>query len=119
MYGRDIGFNLNPDYTAKSPEEVENRVKGGKNTLRWDKTSCHSFDANHTRLKMGVLAYNLLHKIPEFYLFGEEVRRSIEWLLSRLIKLVAKVVYHSRRWHVHVTSAFPLACYYRVVFGHG
>ena len=70
--------------------EVENRIKEGKNTLRWDKTSCHSFDANHARLKMGVLAYNLLHLIREFYLVGEEVRRSMEWLIRRLIKVGAK-----------------------------
>jgi hypothetical protein len=99
--------------------EIENRIKEGKNTLRWDKTSCSSFDANHARLKMGVLAYNLLHMIRTFYLFGEEVRRSMEWLIRRLIKVGARVVYHSRRWHVHVTSAFPLISYYRAVFGHG
>ena len=40
--------------------EVENRIKEGKNTLRWDKTNCSGFDANHARLKMGVLVYNLL-----------------------------------------------------------
>lgn len=49
--------------------------QGGQKHMRWDKTSCSSFDANHARLKMGVLAYNLLHMIREFYLFGEEVRR--------------------------------------------
>jgi hypothetical protein len=68
---------------------------------------------------MGVLAYNLLHVIRTFYLLGEEVRRSMEWLIRRLIKVGAKVVYYSRRWHVHDTSAFPLPCYYRAVFGHG
>jgi hypothetical protein len=99
--------------------EVENRIKEGKNTLRWDKTSCHSFDANHARLKMGVLAYNLLHLIREFYLFGEEVRRSMEWLIRRLIKVGAKVSYHARQWLVHITSAFPLAQHYRAVFGYG
>jgi hypothetical protein len=40
--------------------DVENRIKEGKNTLRWDKTSCQRFEANQARLKMGVLAYNLL-----------------------------------------------------------
>jgi hypothetical protein len=35
---------------------VENRIKEGKNTLRWDKTSCHKFDANQARFKMGLLA---------------------------------------------------------------
>ncbi len=50
---------------------VENRIKEGKNTLRWDKTSCHKFDANQARLKMGLLAYNLLHLVREFYMVGE------------------------------------------------
>ena len=38
--------------------DVENRIKEGKNTLRWDKTSCHRFAANQARLLMGVMAYN-------------------------------------------------------------
>jgi hypothetical protein len=46
--------------------EVENRIKEGKNTRRWDKTSCQRFEANQARLKMGVLAYNLLHMIRQF-----------------------------------------------------
>jgi hypothetical protein len=39
--------------------DVENRIKEGKNTLRWDKISYQRFEANQARLKMGVLAYNL------------------------------------------------------------
>ena len=99
--------------------EIENRIKEGKNTLRWDKTSCHRFDANHARLKMGVLAYNLLHMIRIFYLYGEEVRRSMEWLIRRLIKVGAKIAYHGRRWNVHIPSVFPLAHHYRAVLGYG
>ncbi len=91
----------------------------GKNTLRWDKTSCHRFGANHARLKMGALAYNLLHMLRQFYVMGEGVRRSIEWLIRRLIKVGARVSYHAKKWHVHVASAFPLAHYYRAVFGYG
>jgi hypothetical protein len=97
--------------------DVENRIKEGKNTLRWDKTSCHKFAANQARLLMGVLAYNLLHMLRQFYLVGEEVKRSMEWLIKRLIKVGAKVSYHGRRWYVHVAAAFPLAHYYRAVFG--
>ena len=97
--------------------DVENRIKEGKNTLRWDKTSCHRFAANQARLLMGVLAYNLLHMLRRFYLRGEQVTRSIEWLIKRLIKVGAKVAYHGRRWQVHVASAFPLARYYQAVFG--
>ncbi len=66
---------------------------------------------------MGVLAYNLLHMLREFYLVAEEVKRSMEWLIKRLIKVGAKVAYHGRTWHVHVASAFPLARHYRTVFG--
>jgi Transposase DDE domain group 1 len=97
--------------------DVENRIKEGKNTLRWDKTSCHRFAANQARLLMGVLAYNLLHMLRQFYLMGEEVKRSMEWLIKRLIKVGAKVAYHGRMWQVHVASAFPLARYYQAVFG--
>ncbi len=99
--------------------DVENRIKEGKNTLRWDKTSCHRFEANQARLKMGALAYNLLHMLRQFYVMGEEVRRSIEWLIRRLIKAGARVFCYSRRWRVHVASAFPLVHYYRAVFGYG
>ena len=50
---------------------------------------------------------------------GEGVRRSIEWLIKRLIKVGARVSYHAKKWHVHVASAFPLAHYYRAVFDYG
>jgi hypothetical protein len=93
--------------------DVENRIKEGKNTLRWDKTSCRHFAANQARLLIGVLAFNLLHMLREFYLKGEEVKRSIE----RLIKVGAKVAHHARMWQAHVASAFPLAHHHRAVFG--
>ncbi len=99
--------------------EIENRSKEGKNTLRWDKTSCQRFEANQARLKMGLLAYNLLHMIRQFYVWGEEVKRSMDWLIKRLIKVGARVSYHARRWYVHVASAFPLAHHYRAVLAWG
>jgi Transposase DDE domain group 1 len=99
--------------------EIENRIKEGKNTLRWDKTSCQRFEANQARLKMGVLAYNLLHMIRQFYVWGEAVKRSMDWLMKRLIKVGARVSYHARRWYVHVASAFPLAHHYRAVLAWG
>jgi Transposase DDE domain group 1 len=97
--------------------DVENRIKEGKNTLRWDKASCHRFVANQARLLMGVLAYSLLHMLRQFYLMGEEVKRSMEWLFKRLIKVGAKVSYNGWRWYVHVASAIPLSRYYQAVFG--
>jgi hypothetical protein len=104
-------------YNGRS--DVENRIKEGKNTLRGDKTSCQQFEANHALLKMGVLAYNLLHMIRPFDVWGKEVKRSIDWLIKRLIKVGARVSYHARRWYVHVASAFPLTQHYRAVLAWG
>jgi hypothetical protein len=88
-------------------------------------------DADHLRIdpalrfatgedrNMGGLAYNLLHILRQFYVMGEGVRRSVEWLIKRFIKAGARVSYHTKRWHVHVASAFPLSHYLRAVLGYG
>jgi hypothetical protein len=99
--------------------EIENRIKEGNNALRCDKTSCTKFEANEARFKIGVLAYNLLHILRKFYIRGEGVRRSIEWLILRLIKVGARVSYHAKRCLVHVATAFPLAHHYQEVFDSG
>jgi hypothetical protein len=57
--------------------------------------------------------------IRQFYVGGEEVRQSMDWLIKRLIKGGARVSYHARRWDVHVASAFPLAHHYRAVLTWG
>jgi hypothetical protein len=64
---------------------------------------------------MGVLACNLLHMIRQFSVGGEEVKRSIDWLIKRLIK----VGDHARRWYVHIAAAFTLAHHYRSVLAWG
>ncbi|GBD99575.1 transposase DDE domain protein [bacterium BMS3Abin07] len=97
--------------------DVETRIKEGKNALRWDKTSCHQFEANQAHLKMGVLVYNLLHLMRERYMRGEDVKRSVQWLIRRLIKVASRVTCHGRRWWVRV--AFPLAHHYQAVLGSG
>jgi len=57
---------------------------------------------------MGIIAYNLLHILRQLYVWGEEVKRSVEWLVKRFIKVGARVSYHARRWYVHVALTFPL-----------
>ena len=112
----DSGESRNEVIRPIGRGDVENRIKEGKNTLRWDKTSCQRFEANQARLQMGVLAYNLLHMIRQFYVWGEEVQRSMEWLIKRLIKVGAGVSYHARRWYAHGAPAFSLAHHYRAVW---
>ena len=70
--------------------EVGNRIKEGNNALRWDKTNRRRPEANQARLQMGVMAYNLLHMIRQLYAGGEKVKRSVEWLIKRLIKVGAR-----------------------------
>lgn len=95
--------------------EIENRIKEGKNTLRWDKSSCHSFAANSARLFQGALAYNLMQLLRDIAFRGAWVRPSVEWIIRRLIKVGARVVYHARKWHVHIATAFPLSRPYRIL----
>ena len=57
--------------------------------------------------------------IRHCYVWGEEVKRSIEWLIKRFIKVGARVSYHARRWNVQVASAFPLAYHYSAVLSWG
>jgi hypothetical protein len=57
--------------------------------------------------------------IRQFYVWGKEVRRSIDWPINRLIMVGARISYHARRWYAQVASAFPLAHYYRAVLAWG
>ncbi len=70
-----------------------------------------------SRLENEVLGTEAGLQVLEGSLMREEVKRSMEWLIKRLIKVGAKVGYHGRRWQVHVASAFSLAQYYRAVLG--
>jgi hypothetical protein len=98
-------------YNGRS--ETENRIKEGKNTLRWDKTNSRSveFEANKVRLLMRYLAYNLLHMVRDTAFWGVSVKPSIDSIIRRLVKVGARVVYHTSRsvGYFHVASAFSLA----------
>jgi hypothetical protein len=91
------------------------RYQGGEKhpVLRQDQLP--ALRTSQARLKMGGLAYNILHMIRQFFVWGKEVKRSMHWLIKRLIKVVARVSYYSRRWYGHAASAFPLAHHRRSV----
>ena len=59
------------------------------------------------------------HTLREFYLEGEEVKRSIEWLIRRIVKVASRVSHHGRYWWVYVASAFPFRHHFQAVLGHG
>ncbi len=68
---------------------------------------------------MRAVAYSLLHTVREFHLKGEEVKRSTEWIMRRIIKAASRISYHGRCWWVHVASSFPLAHHFRDMLGIG
>ncbi|MGA2404373.1 MAG: transposase [Syntrophobacteraceae bacterium] len=88
--------------------EIVNQVR--------DLASCHRFATNQARLLVGYLACNLLHMIRDTAFLGESVKPSMESIIRRLVEVGARVVYHARKWYVHVASAFPLARYYGILF---
>jgi hypothetical protein len=90
--------------------ELENRIKEGKNTLRWDKTSCQRFEANQARLQMGD---------PPVLRLGRGSAAVYRLADQALIKVGARVSSHARRCYVHVASAFPMAHHYRGVLAWG
>ena len=107
------------DLTYEEWEKVTFNGHFGKNCfhLLFAFTSDGDCLAGQARLLMGFLAYNFVRIFRQFYLMGEDVTRSAEWLIKRLIKVGAKVAYRGRSWQPHVASAFSLAEYYCPVFG--
>ena len=87
-----------------------------ENDIRGNASGQEAFDAVITRSTDAFLKRknNLIRR---FYLWGEDKRRSIEWIIPRLVTTGARIVYHARYCCVHVASAFPLGHHYRAVLG--
>jgi len=56
--------------------------------------------------------------LPIFAAAGGMPAPSIDFIISRLVKVGARVVCHTSRGvgYAHVASAFPLTRYYRILF---
>lgn len=63
----------------------------GPKHLVLEQTICHRFGANQASLKNGALAYNLLHMIREFHLHDEDVKRSMQRLIRRIINATYRI----------------------------
>ncbi len=78
---------------------AEQWIKEGKYALNWTRLSCKNFVSNQVRLALFVLAYNLGNFLRRLVLPREIKHWSLRTLLTKLIKIGAKVVRHSR----HIT----------------
>ena len=75
---------------------AEQWIKEGKYALNWTRLSCKNFVSNQVRLGLFVLAYNLGNFLRRLVLPREIKHWSLCTLLTKLIKIGAKVVRHSR-----------------------
>ena len=75
---------------------TEQWIKEGKYALNWTRLSCQHFVSNQVRLALFVLAYNLGNFLRRLVLPRRIKHWSLRTLLSKLIKIGAKVVRHSR-----------------------
>ena len=75
---------------------AEQWIKEGKHAIRWTRLSCHSFDANHVRLQLHVLAYNLGNFLRRIALPASVKHWTLTTLRDKLIKIGAKMVRHAR-----------------------
>ena len=66
--------------------------------MNWTRLSCHDFDDNHVRLQLFALAYNLGNFLRRFTLPKPIRKWSMRTLLTKLIKIGAKIVKHGRYW---------------------
>ncbi len=75
---------------------VEQWIKEGKYALNWTRLSCKRFVSNQVRLWLFVLAYNLGNFLRRLALPRKIKHWSLRSLLTRFIKIGAKIVRHSR-----------------------
>lgn len=76
---------------------AEQWIKEGKNGVKWTRLSCHDFVDNQVRLQVFVLAYNLGNFLRQAVLPRSVRHWTLTTLREKLIKIGAKVVWHSRQ----------------------
>ena len=75
---------------------AEQWIKEGKYALNWTRLSCQRFIPNQVKLGLFVLAYNLGNFLRRLVLPRRIKHWSLRSLLTKLIKIGAQVVRHSR-----------------------
>ena len=83
---------------------AEQWIKEGKYALNWTRLSCKNFVSNQVRLALFVLSYNLGNFLRRLALPQEIRHWSLRTLLTKLIKIGAKVVRHSRYFTFQMTE---------------
>ena len=75
---------------------AEQWIKEGKNAVSWTRLSCQTFRANHARLQLFALAYNLGNFLRRLALPKSVRQWSLTTLKEKLVKIGAKVTRHAK-----------------------
>jgi hypothetical protein len=80
----------------KRGSAAEQRVKEGKNAIRWTRLSCRKFVHNAVRLQLHALASNLGNFLRTLALPDAVEHWSLTTLRDKLIKIGGEIVRHGR-----------------------
>lgn len=95
---------------------MENFIKNHKTFLHSDRTSCHTFEANHFRLFLHSVAYVLMHALATIGLRGTKwMNAQFNTLQTRLLKVGGRVCELKTKIKFHLPTAFPLQHLYRKI----
>ena len=95
---------------------MENFIKNHKTFLHSDRTSCHTFEANHFRLFLHSAAYVLMHALATIGLRGTTwTNAQFNTLQNRLLKVGGRVCELKTKIKFHLPTAFPLQHLYRKI----
>jgi len=99
-------------YTQRG--DMENRIKEQQLMLFADRTSCHDFLANQSRLLLSSFAYVLLHHLRTSHLQGTDLEHAqVHRIRLVLLKVAARVTTSVRRVVFHLPSNYPHQRLYR------
>lgn len=83
--------------------KMENYIKEAKAGFYFDKTDSSSFVANHARMILSLLAYNLVSFLKQL-LPAAQVGLSVDTLRLRLFKIAGEVVHSGRKIQLKLSS---------------
>jgi hypothetical protein len=82
----------------------KDRIKEGKNAVKWTKLSCQRFKDNEARLQLFALAYKLANFLRQLVLPKPIKGWTLTTLREKLIKIGAKVVAHAKYLTFHLAE---------------
>ena len=95
---------------------MENFIKNHKTFLHSDRTSCHTFEANHFRLFLHSAAYVLMQTLTEKGLRATQwTHAQFNTIQNRILKVAGRVSELKTKIKLHLPTSFPLKHLYDTI----